>query len=115
MEPRCNHKHMFGKERDVALTKRDRQRKQGREQGGCKPSAGGSRKLGDFPMELWSEEGLVNTSSSLLCITVILAWRNNFVENCYHSFKKLIHPPEYFFVIINLLRLRAELKLEPDL
>lgn len=37
------------------------------------------------------------------------------MENCYHSFKKLIHPPEYFFVIINLLRLRAELKLEPDL
>lgn len=50
----------------------DKQQKQGREQGGSKPSAGGRKEeLGDFPMELWSECGLVNTSSSLPCITVM--------------------------------------------
>lgn len=47
--------HLWERKRCGTHKKRDRQRKQGREQGGCKPSAGGSEELGDFPMELWSE------------------------------------------------------------
>lgn len=123
MEPRCNHKYIYGRERDVALTKRginSRSREESkvalhqmlvaaRRSWEIFPwNSGVSMALSTPPVHycvsLWCENGETLFSNAI-----------NFVENCYHSCKKLIHPPEYVFVIINLLRLRVELKLEPDL
>lgn len=123
MEPRCNHKYIYKKERDAALTRRginSRSREESkvalsqmlvaaRRSWEIFPrNSGVSMALSTPPVHycvsLWCEHGETLSSNAI-----------NFVENCYHSCKKLTHPPEYVFVIINLLRLRVELKLEPDL
>jgi hypothetical protein len=93
-------------ERKRCDTHRRRNSQKGK-QGGYKPSAGGSKQeWEDFPMEPW--EGIwpcqclpFNTVILILASGLPEPWENNlffnsisFVENCYHSCKKLTHPPE---------------------